>query len=86
MENTFKILCPTDFSECSLNAIEYAARLGEKFNAVLVLFHVLNREDYLKLAPMDTNGNHQLDFVKEKLKKPSKSSDGGESYEWFERM
>ncbi|SEF64706.1 universal stress protein [Algoriphagus boritolerans] len=73
MENTFKILCPTDFSECSLNAIEYAARLGEKFNAVLVLFHVLNREDYLKLAPMDTNGNHQLDFVKEKLKNLQKA-------------
>jgi nucleotide-binding universal stress UspA family protein len=68
MEKTFKILCPTDFSECSLNAIEYAARLGEKFNSVLILFHVLNREDYLKLSPMDTNGSHQVEFVKEKLK------------------
>lgn len=73
MEKTFKILCPTDFSECSLNAIEYAARLGEKFNAILVLFHVLNREDYLKLAPMDTNGKHQVDFVKEKLKNLQKA-------------
>lgn len=68
MEKTFKILCPTDFSECSLNAIEYAARLGEKFNAVLILFHVLNREDYLKLSPMDTNGKYQVEFVQEKLK------------------
>lgn len=68
MEKTFKILCPTDFSECSLNAIEYAARLGEKFNAVLILFHVLNREDYQKLSPMDTNGKYQVDFVQEKLK------------------
>ncbi len=68
MEKTFKILCPTDFSECSLNAIEYAARLGEKFNAVLVLFHVLNREDYLKLSPMDTDGKYQVEFVQEKLK------------------
>lgn len=68
MEKTFKILCPTDFSECSLNAIEYAARLGEKFNAVLILFHVLNREDYLKLSPMDTNGRYQVEFVQEKLK------------------
>lgn len=68
MEKTFKILCPTDFSECSLNAIEYAARLGEKFNAVLILFHVLNRSDYLKLSPMDTSGKYQVEFVQEKLK------------------
>lgn len=67
MENIFKILCPTDFSECSLNAIEYASRLGEKFNAHLVLFHVLNREDYLKLSPMDKEGKYQEEFVKEKL-------------------
>lgn len=73
MEKTFKIFCPTDFSECSLNAIEYAARLGEKFNAVLILFHVLNREDYLKLSPMDTSGKHQVDFVKEKLKNLQKA-------------
>ena len=67
MDQTFKILCPTDFSECSLNAIEYATRLGEKYKADLVLFHVLNREDYEKLSPADVNGKHQLDFVTEKL-------------------
>jgi nucleotide-binding universal stress UspA family protein len=68
MEKTFKILCPTDFSECSLNAIEYAARLGEKFKAQLILFHVLNRQDYLKLSPADTEGRYQVEFVQEKLK------------------
>jgi nucleotide-binding universal stress UspA family protein len=73
MEKAFKILCPTDFSECSLNAIEYAARLGEKFNAVLVIFHVLNREDYLKLSPMDTNGKYQVEFIQEKLKNLQKA-------------
>lgn len=73
MEKTFKILCPTDFSECSLNAIEYAARLGEKFNAILVLFHVLNREDYQKLSPMDTDGKYQLEFIQEKLKNLQKA-------------
>ncbi|RAI94086.1 universal stress protein [Algoriphagus yeomjeoni] len=67
MDQTFKILCPTDFSECSLNAIEYATRLGEKYKADLVLFHVLNREDYEKLSPSDTDGKHQMDFVLEKL-------------------
>jgi nucleotide-binding universal stress UspA family protein len=73
MEKTFKILCPTDFSECSLNAIEYAARLGEKFNAKLVLFHVLNRDDYQKLSPMDTDGKYQLEFIQEKLKNLQKA-------------
>ncbi|MCE7054558.1 universal stress protein [Algoriphagus sp. AGSA1] len=68
MEKTFKILCPTDFSECSLNAIEYATKLGEKYQADLVLFHVLNREDYEKLSPQDISGKHQMDFVMEKLK------------------
>ena len=68
MESTFKILCPTDFSECSLNAIEYATRLGEKYKADLVLFHVLNREDYEKMSPLDSSGKHQMDFVLEKLR------------------
>ncbi len=67
MEQTFKILCPTDFSECSLNAIEYATRLGEKYKADLILFHVLNREDYEKLSPSDSLGKYQMDFVLEKL-------------------
>lgn len=67
MEQVFKILCPTDFSECSLNAIEYATRLGEKYRAELVLFHVLNREDYQKLSPSDSSGKHQMNFVLEKL-------------------
>lgn len=67
MDQTFKILCPTDFSECSLNAIEYATRLGEKYQADLILFHVLNREDYVKLSPTDTDGKFQMDFVLEKL-------------------
>ena len=73
MEKTFKILCPTDFSECSLNAVEYAARLGEKFHAQLILFHVLNREDYLKLSPSDTEGRYQVEFVQEKLKNLQKA-------------
>jgi nucleotide-binding universal stress UspA family protein len=67
MQTPFKILCPTDFSECSLNAIEYATRLGEKLKAHLILFHVLNKEDYLKLSPSDPEGKDQLEFIREKL-------------------
>ncbi|WP_026951538.1 universal stress protein [Algoriphagus mannitolivorans] len=73
MEKVFTILCPTDFSECSLNAIEYAARIGEKYEGRLVLFHVLNREDYLKLSPHDESGRYQEEFVKEKLKNLQKT-------------
>lgn len=68
MNHVFTILCPTDFSECSLNAIEYASRLGEKYQARLVLLHVLNREDYLKISPLDSEGTYQKQFVEEKLK------------------
>jgi len=67
MENPFTILCPIDFSECSLNAIEYASRLGEKYKADLILFHVLNTQDYLKLSPLDVNAKHQEEFVREKM-------------------
>lgn len=67
MSHKFTILCPTDFSECSLNAIEYATRLGEKYQAKLILFHVLNKEDYLKLSPKDSSGTFQREFVQEKL-------------------
>ncbi|MEN2283455.1 universal stress protein [Algoriphagus sp. SE2] len=67
MSRAFTILCPTDFSECSLNAIEYASRLAELYKADLFLFHVLNKEDYEKLSPLDTKGYHQVEFIKEKL-------------------
>jgi len=67
MKTPFTILCPTDFSECSLNAIEYAAKLGEKYQANLILFHVLNQADYMKLSPLDTAGTHQINFITEKL-------------------
>lgn len=64
---TFTILCPTDFSECSLNAIEYAAKLGERYNARMILFHVPNREDYLKLNKGMVDEENHLSFVKTKI-------------------
>lgn len=64
---TFKILCPTDFSECSLNAIEYAAKLGEKFQAQLILFHVPDKEDYMKLFSKSKEESSFLSFARLKL-------------------
>jgi len=63
----FKILCPTDFSECSLNAIEYAAKIGEKFNAELILFHVPNTDDYQKLFAKNPVSMDLLTFAEKKL-------------------
>ncbi|WP_158860679.1 universal stress protein [Lunatibacter salilacus] len=62
----YTILCPTDFSECSLNAIEYAAKLGEKYEAHLIIFHVPNKEDYNKLNLPNKPGE-ELQFSQNKL-------------------
>lgn len=67
MNQNFVILCPTDFSECSLNAIEYAAKLGELYGADLYLFHVPYHDDYQKLASRDQHTGDQYSFVQMKL-------------------
>ncbi|MCH7399451.1 universal stress protein [Belliella sp. DSM 107340] len=67
MYNNFKIVCPVDFSECSLNAIEYAAKLGEKYQATLYLFHVPNKEDYQKLSSNGLMVGDQYSFINKKL-------------------
>jgi len=41
MNEIKKILIPIDFSEHSLNALEYAKVLAEKFNAELILLNVV---------------------------------------------
>ncbi|PRY90913.1 universal stress protein [Mongoliibacter ruber] len=67
MKKNFKIVCPVDFSECSLNAVEYAARLGEKYRADLILIHVPDKEDYQKLASTDGHSGDQYAFIEKKL-------------------
>lgn len=44
-----RILCPTDFSEFSVQAVRYACELAEKFQAELHLLNVL--QDYDAIAP-----------------------------------
>lgn len=41
-----KILCPVDFSENSLNAIEFAVRIGEAHQAELTLLHVFTEKEF----------------------------------------
>jgi nucleotide-binding universal stress UspA family protein len=67
MSTTFKIVCPTDFSECSLNAVEYAAKLGEMYKADLYLFHVPDKEDYQKLSVNEFHSGDQYSFIQKKL-------------------
>ncbi len=67
MNKTFTIICPTDFSECSLNAIEYAARLGEMYQADLFIFHVPDKDDYQKLGIVDGNDGDVFAFIQKKL-------------------
>ncbi len=44
----YKILCPVDFSDTSLNAIEFAARIADKYKASLTLLHVFTEDDFAK--------------------------------------
>lgn len=49
MLNLHKILCPTDFSEFSEAAVQYACELAAKFDSELHLLNVL--QDYDAVAP-----------------------------------
>ncbi len=41
-----RILCPVDFSESSLNAVEFAAKLGATHKASLTLIHVFTEDEF----------------------------------------
>ncbi len=68
MGTNFTILCPIDFSECALNALEYAAKVGEKYKAKLIILHVLNKKDFQNLSPLDLSGIVQKEFLEQKLR------------------
>lgn len=57
------ILCPLDFSDASIRALEYAMSLAKEANAALILLHVV--EDLLAHADMETLGHLSLtDYYK----------------------
>ncbi|MFP4092403.1 MAG: universal stress protein [Cyclobacteriaceae bacterium] len=41
-----KILCPVDFSDASLNAVEFATRIAEQHKATLTLIHVFTEQEF----------------------------------------
>jgi nucleotide-binding universal stress UspA family protein len=59
-----KILCPIDFSSTSLNAIEFAVKLGEKHKATLTLLYVFTEEEFNKILDEDTDIKRSFDDLK----------------------
>jgi nucleotide-binding universal stress UspA family protein len=62
-----KILFPTDFSDCSLNALEYAVYLAKKCKACMQLLYV-DEAVYL-LSPLNTYAEMDLKDLSENFKK-----------------
>lgn len=71
-----KILVPIDFSEISVNAIDYAALIAKKFDAGITLLHIV--ESYKFNTALKVNPKMNLiirDGIKVKLKKLIKKSE-----------
>jgi nucleotide-binding universal stress UspA family protein len=66
-----KILCPVDFSDNSLNALNYATDLAKQNNGQLVLLHVIENPLADQYGPKGQNFyaevEHALDWSKQKL-------------------
>ena len=70
-----KLLCPIDFSEVSLNALEFAAAIGEKEHSNMTLLNIFSPSDYNKIvdAPhIKDEYDKLLDASETKLKAISK--------------
>ncbi len=69
-----KILVPTDFSDYALNALKLAAKIAEKTNATIYLFHIVNIPSYeTGILPFQNEqslpeGMHIIKHVKQKFK------------------
>lgn len=48
-----KLLCPIDFSEVSLNALEFAVAIGEKEHSNLTLLNIFTSSDFNKILGTD---------------------------------
>ena len=56
-----KILVPTDFSDLSLEAVQYAMSLSEMYGSDLVLFHSVDDAPVLALHTMELTSDFVLD-------------------------
>lgn len=48
-----KLLCPIDFSEVSLNALEFAVAIGEKEHSAITLLNIFSPADFDKILDKD---------------------------------
>ena len=65
-----KLLCPIDFSEVSLNALEFAVVIGEKEKSEMTLLNIFTRSDFnkiLKSDQLDEKYEELLEIVNSKL-------------------
>ena len=70
MENVDRILCPTDFSKPSYEAIRVASDLASQFSAELVLVHVLTPSNNLPpYALANINWSSFLKRIKEQAER-----------------
>ncbi len=51
-----RILCPVDFSETSLNAIEFAVEIAKKFHSRVTLLHIFTENDFNKVLGKSATG------------------------------
>jgi len=66
-----KILCPIDFSEASLNALEFAAAIGEKNHSEIILLNIFTEADFnliLNHDGVDREYKELLEHAESKLK------------------
>jgi nucleotide-binding universal stress UspA family protein len=68
MENTYKVMVPTDFTEQAEAAVSHAAMVAKSFNGELVLLHVISSnkakdaaEEQLKKIATDSSNTYSVD-------------------------
>ncbi|MBL6448926.1 universal stress protein [Fulvivirga sp. 29W222] len=67
-----KILCPIDFSDSSLNAIEFAVEIGKKFRSTVTLVHIFTEHEFNEIvgeASIGRSFKELLGMATTKLKK-----------------
>ncbi len=57
-----KILCPVDFSENALNAVEFASNIAKKHHAALTLIHVYTEKEFEEILSKEHAKEQQLDL------------------------
>lgn len=62
-----KILVPTDFSDCAMKALIYAAGIAHKTGATIYLLHSTANANNTILEPLSLDNNFQEEFVNTKL-------------------